>query len=160
MERNASRGHAMGGLMVFALLCAFALMCLVTVLLSVQGYRGIEADLDANAQRRVAAGYLRAKVRAADRAGDVTLRQEDGAGTVLCLREGELESRIYAAGGALREQLALAGDPFDPELGETIAQAEGLQGALEGRQLTLTLALPQGEALTLAMTLRSEEVSP
>ena len=46
-KRWTPRNHAMGGLFVFLLLALFALTCLVTVLLSVQGYLGIQADAGA-----------------------------------------------------------------------------------------------------------------
>ena len=87
-KRWTPRNHAMGGLFVFLLLALFALTCLVTVLLSVQGYLGIQADVDQCASQRVLAGYLRGKVRSSDLAGGVALRQEEGR-TVLCLRQGD-----------------------------------------------------------------------
>ena len=76
-KRWTPRNHAMGGLFVFLLLALFALTCLVTVLLSVQGYLGIQADVDQCASQRVLAGYLRGKVRSSDLAGGVALRQEE-----------------------------------------------------------------------------------
>ena len=74
-KRWTPRNHAMGGLFVFLLLALFALTCLVTVLLSVQGYLGIQADVDQCASQRVLAGYLRGKVRSSDLVGGVALRQ-------------------------------------------------------------------------------------
>lgn len=161
MDRKSwtPRNHAVGGLFVFLLLAVFALMCLVTVLLSVQGYLGIEQDVNRYAEQRVLAGYLRGKVRACDQAGGVILRQEE-TGTVLCLRQGELETRVFVADGALREQLCEVGEPFDPELGERIGNVEAMEGTLEERRLTLTLTREEGEPVTLTLALRSGEVSP
>ena len=78
-KRWTPRNHAMGGLFVFLLLALFALTCLVTVLLSVQGYLGIQADVDQCASQRVLAGYLRGKVRSSDLVGGVALRRRRGA---------------------------------------------------------------------------------
>lgn len=158
-KRWTPRRHAVGGLFVFLLLAVFAVMCLVTVLLSVQGYLGIEEDVNRYASQRVLTGYLRGKVRASDWSGGVTLREED-TGTVLCLRQGEWETRVYAAGGALREQLCEVGEEFDPELGERIAEVDGMTGTLSDRRLTLTLTRDAGETVTLTLALRSGEVSP
>lgn len=158
-KRWTPRNHAMGGLFVFLLLALFALTCLVTVLLSVQGYLGIQADVDQCASQRVLAGYLRGKVRSSDLAGGVALRQEDGR-TVLCLRQGDWETRVYAAGGALWEQLCEVGEPFDPELGERIAEVTDMRGTLSDHRLCLEMTQASGETLTLTLALRSGEVSP
>ena len=105
-KRWTPRNHAVSGLFVFVLLVVFALLCLTTVFLSVRSYMGVTQDVSAYAEERVLTGYLRGKVRAADTAGAVSLRQED-TGTVLCLRQEDWETRIFAYDGNLMEQLFL-----------------------------------------------------
>ena len=76
-KRWTPRNHAVSGLFVFVLLVVFALLCLTTVFFSVRSYMGVTQDVSAYAEERVLTGYLRGKVRAADTAGAVSLRQED-----------------------------------------------------------------------------------
>lgn len=72
---------------MFVLLVVFALLCLTTVFLSVRSYMGVTQDVSAYAEERVLTGYLRGKVRAADTAGAVSLRQEDTARCCVCRQE-------------------------------------------------------------------------
>ena len=139
-KRWTPRNHAVSGLFVFVLLVVFALLCLTTVFLSVRSYMGVTQDVSAYAEERVLTGYLRGKVRAADTAGAVSLRQED-TGTVLCLRQEDWETRIFAYDGNLMEQLCDPAEEFDPELGERIADAAALDGAGEVRTY-LRISLP------------------
>lgn len=159
-RRWTPRNHAFSGLFVFLLLAMFALLCLLTVFLSVRSYTGIDRDISAQAQERVLTGYLRGKVRAGDRSGEILLMETDH-GQALCLRQQDWETRIYAYQGALMEQLCQTGDPFDPELGERIAEAEGLTGERCGQRLTLTVARQALPPLTLTLALRADgEVTP
>ena len=147
-KRWTPRNHAVSGLFVFLLLVVFALLCLTTVFLSVRSYMGVTQDVSAYAEERVLTGYLRGKVRAADTAGAVSLRQEDW------------ETRIFAYDGNLMEQLCDPAEEFDPELGERIADAAALDGVLKGHQLTLRLTESSGEVFHMTLALRSGEVSP
>ena len=158
-KRWTPHNHAVSGLFVFVLLVVFALLCLTTVFLSVRSYMGVTQDVSAYAEERVLTGYLRGKVRAADTAGAVSLRQED-TGTVLCLRQEDWETRIFAYDGNLMEQLCDPAEEFDPELGERIADAAALDGVLKGHQLTLRLTERSGEVFRMTLALRSGEVSP
>ena len=147
-KRWTPRNHAVSGLFVFVLLVVFALLCLTTVFLSVRSYMGVTQDVSIYAEERVLTAYLRGKVRAADTAGAVSLRQED------------LETRIFAYDGNLMEQLCDPAEEFDPELGERIADAAALDGVLKGHQLTLRLTERSGEVFRMTLALRSGEVSP
>ena len=158
-KRWTPRNHAFSGLFAFLLLVIFALMCLMTVFLSVRGYMGINTDVSAYADQRVLTGYLRGKVRAADTPGAVTLREE-ATGTVLCLRQGDYETRIFTYEGALLEQLCAPEEEFDPELGEHIANVTALTGEKTGRRLTLTLTRENGEQFNVTLALRSGEETP
>ncbi len=79
---------------------------------------------------------------------------------MLCLRQGDWETRVYAAGGALWEQLCEVDEPFDPELGERIAEVTDMRGTLSGHRLCLEMTQASGETLTLTLALRGGEVSP
>ncbi len=80
---------------------------------------------------------------------------------MLCLRQEDWETRIFADDGNLMGQLCdPADEPFDPELGERIAEVTDMRGTLSGHRLCLEMTQASGETLTLTLALRSGEVSP
>ena len=117
------------GVFIFALLAAFALLSLVVVVVGARSYRVINATAEQSFVSRTGMSYLIGKVRGADEAGQIEIRQEQGL-SVLTLGQaidGEVYSTyIYCDNAGVREYFARAELPFSPDYGERIFDANSL----------------------------------
>ncbi len=129
------RTGALNGLLIFLVYGMFALFSLFLVVIGAQVYRRVVATGRENTTLRTSFSYIANKVRMCGQMDAVSLQEHDGV-QVLTLREEmegtDYETRIYFYDGALWEQLALADDPFAPELGELIAELEGFSMRVAG----------------------------
>lgn len=138
---TTQRGDVRGAF-VFALLATFALLSLVVVVVGARSYRMINATAEQAFVSRTGMSYLLGKLRGADEAGQIEVRQEQDI-TVLTLGQtfgGEAyHTYIYCDGVAVREYFARADLPFSPDYGEKIFDAASLTFALEGSLLEIEI---------------------
>lgn len=173
MRKTRASSHAISGVFVFLLLGIFALMATVMVLLGVRAYRGTVERSGVHANERIAAAYLRGKLRAADEAGGfrVETREAFAAGedgetvslgpveTLVLSREMHYVTRYYVYGGVLRRDFADESAPFEPQGGAELCDAglagEGpaLTARREGGSLVVTLAVSGATNLPAVETL-------
>ena len=167
MKRERERGAGlMEILCVMALLLLFGITTYVLVTVGGDSYRRLLDKRDANANLRIATGYLGMRMRQYDVSGCLSAGENEQ-GAYLALREtidGEAyETRVYLYQGMLCEQFMAAEDEFIPESGlEIVAldsfaaypDAEGrlcFQVSYEGRERTLSL-LPRTSSSRLAVS--------
>lgn len=152
--------HHMEGLMVLLLFGVFA-VCVLTVLLTgANVYRRITERDQAAYDRRTCVQYVATRVRQADCLDAVSV-SEFGGQTALEIRESidgvEYLTRVYYYDGYLRELFSAADVELEPEAGEEIMEAQGLELTLEDGLLTVTATDDQGTVSTLVLSLRSGE---
>lgn len=163
-DRSLYSFGAVTGWLVFALILLFAVLAIALIALGAQAYRSVAATAEENAHRRASVGYALSRVQTLDAEGAAQVRSVviDGQETdvlVLCEEiDGEAyETRLYCAGGMLREQFVSAELPLETaEDGETIAELAGLEAEKDGALLTLRFTHPDGEVQTMHAALCSE----
>ena len=159
-EIAARRRGDMRGVFIFALLATFALLSLVVVLVGAQSYRMINAPAERAYLSRTGLSYLAGKVRAADEAGMLEIRQEDGM-DVLALSSLHAGERyityIYCDNSQVREYFARADIEFSPSFGEEICPAGEMRLTLEQGLLTIVLLDEGGAAHTVSLYLQAAE---
>ena len=112
MKSSSSRSTAFSGLgSLFSLLLflVFVLCALFTIMTGSRVYANIQDKDNAIFTRDTSVSYIKNKVRQADRAGQISVRDMEGV-SVLCIADGELstadtvyETYIYARDGWLME---------------------------------------------------------
>ena len=157
-EIVACRRGEMRGVFIFALLAAFALLSLAVVLVGAQSYRMINSTAEQAYLSRTGLSYLAGKVRAADEAGMLEIRQEDGM-DVLAFSSLHAEERyityIFCENGQVREYFARADAAFSPSYGETICPAKEMRLMLEQGLLTIALVDESGVAHSVSLFLQA-----
>jgi hypothetical protein len=167
----------LSGLLVLLLFTVFA-VCVLLVLQTGAGvYRRLTARDEASYSARTAVQYIATRVRQADTAGNVLAGTFDAEpvqpgeeesvacqGDTLFLVEeigGERYcTRLYCAGGYLRELFGAAGEAFAPEDGEAVLPAQQLQAARSGNRLEISLTQADGTVQRIVFCIRSEEEAP
>ena len=177
------RTHAISGVFVFLLLGIFAVLSTVTVLLGANAYRNSGARSDEHNAQRLLSAYARSRLRAVDEYQSVSTGSVQGtlisyddedneltqdAGSINCLTlavssdENEtIVDRIYVYDGYLMERMQELSEPFEPDRGMKICPAQGMDCAIEGTLLTLTLQNgEQSVQLDIALRSANTEVEP
>jgi len=148
------------GAFIFALLATFALLSLVVVVVGARSYRMINATAEQAFVSRTGMSYLIGKVRGADEAGQIEIRQEADL-SVLTLGQtidGEAyHTYIYCDGTAVLEYFARADLPFSPDYGEKIFDASSLSFSLERSLLQIEIVDLGGKTHTNALHLQAEQ---
>ncbi len=127
MKRNST--HTVSGVFVFLLLGLFALSATVMVLLGAQAYRGIAARAEEHNGGRIAAAYVRGKLREAD-AGGMILTEDLNASPVLTVRREDEETvtLLFVRDGMLWEWYTFEDlfeeASFDPVTGAPLGNPE------------------------------------
>lgn len=156
---TAARGRAdVRGVFVFALLAAFALLSLVVVLVGAQSYRMINATAEEAYLSRTGLSYLAGKVRAADEAGMLEIRSENGTDllTIASMHANEQYlTYIYCDGEHVCEYFARADLAFSPSYGEQICPAKEMRLTLERDLLTISLVDSNGETHAVSLYLQA-----
>lgn len=154
------RTHAVSGVPVLLLVAVFAVMCMLNMLLSVNAYTGIQADLDRDARIRVTAGYLTGRLRGADVSGGIRTESHPEWGELLHIREDDLLDTIYVWDGQLRELLwDPSEDTFRPDDGEVIVAAAAMTLERQDGMMTVTVTAPDQSVCTISCAIYSEEVA-
>lgn len=158
MGNPVKNAHSVDVVFAVTLFALFAVLSLMLVLIGVRSYSGAVERSAAAAQTRAQVLYLSNKVRSADQAGGVAVRQENGI-CVLSLAEetdGEpYETLIYCHDGKLMEQLAAKGDSFEPGNGQEIAEAASFQASLSQSGRLLIQVGSGGTVRSFELALRS-----
>ena len=133
-QLTPTRRGEVRGVFIFALLAAFALLSLFVVIAGARSYRMINATAEQAFVSRTGMSYLVGKLRGADAAGQIEIRNENGQ-SVLALGQ-ELNGErymtyIYCDGTQVREYFAQADLAFSPDYGEKIFEASDLRLSLE-----------------------------
>lgn len=149
---------SLSGAFVFVLMGVFALFCVIMVLISAGLFKSVYRRTEAETEKRILYNYIGNAVRASDRSGAVTVRENGGVkALVLSNTEGDnvYENSIYLYEGALREIYLEKDSEFHPEYGEIIAPAEGFDAAIENGLLTVSIVSPGGESRALRVYLKA-----
>ena len=160
MSARASAGNRgeVRGVFIFALLAAFALLSLVVVVVGARSYRMINATAEQAFVSRTGMSYLVGKVRGADAAGQLAIREESGM-DVLTLGQtidGErYVTYIYCDGTSVREYFARDDIAFSQDFGETIFDASKLTLSLDGGLLTMEIVDDGGKTHTSSLYLQA-----
>ena len=157
-QAREGRGGGLRGAFIFALLAAFALLSLVVVIVGAKSYRMINAMAEEAFVSRTGMSYLVGKVRAADEAGQMQIREENGTQVLELgqLIDGERYSTyIYCLDNEVREYFARADLAFSPEYGEKIFEASELTLSLAGGLLTIQIFDAEGNAHTSSLYLQA-----
>ncbi len=134
--------HSISGVFVFALLGVFAVFATVMVLFGVKAYRATAERAGVHSASRIASAYLRSILRSGDEAQAVRLETLDGVETLTLTKEydgEEIATRIYVWDGMLYEWFMDAAEPFSPEDGEEVCEAEVMTASAEGGLLTVRI---------------------
>ena len=153
--------HHISGLFVFLLLGIFALSGAVMVLIGSQVYKGSADRTAAHNQDRIAAAYVRTKLREADGLAMLSAETLDGADHLEIDNEEEgTVTILYVKDGMLHEwytvkQLAQTMD-MDVWGGEPVCELDAMEFSVEGNLVTAQLRYGE-EQRTVKHTLRALE---
>ena len=142
MKRMKMTPHAMSGVFVFMLLGLFAVFSTLMVMFGVRAYRSAAELSGVHGRSRIASAYLRSMARGSDEDGALRIETVDGVETVTLLSsydDEEYVTRLYVYDGYLREWFTEASEPFEPENGETVCEADAMTAELEGNLLIVSV---------------------
>ena len=148
------------GVLVLLLLAVFMVSVLFVLLTGADVVQRLSARDNASYDRRTAVQYLTTRVRQADAAGRVTVRDFDGCDTLVLTEEYDgipYETLVYCYDGMLRELFAEAGYEQELSYGEEILPAAALQVSQDGAWLQMEITFADAAAETLILHLRSGE---
>lgn len=146
------------GVFIFALLAAFALLSLVVVVVGARSYRMINATAEQAFVSRTGMSYLIGKVRGADAAGALEIRDESGMNVLVLGQEIDGErynTYIYCAENEVREYFARADLAFSPDYGELIFAANSLTFSLQDNLLEIEIIDAGDQALEHSLCLQA-----
>lgn len=159
MKEQTKKSH-ISGIMVLLLFAVFMVSVLLVLLTGADVYQRMAQRGQESYNQRTAAQYIATRVRQADQAGMVTVRDFAGQDTLILTQEYDgypYEILVYCYDGYLRELFAAVGSEQDPEYGEPILKAETLEIVKENACLQIELQLPEGKEEVLILHLRSGE---
>ena len=129
MSDEHKTARSLGSLAALLLFAVFA-VCVLSVLLTGAGaYRRLTERDQAAFEDRTAARYVTTRIRQADRAEGVLLRQFDGVDALVLVEQidgAHYETWIYCYDGQLRELFVGEDALVQPEAGEMILPMESL----------------------------------
>lgn len=156
--------HAMDSVFSLLVFAVFTACILLVLLLGVRSYQKVEEAGGEAFDRRIGLHYIQAKLRRNDRAAGVEagpfspqypqiqslLLHEDLEGT-------DYTTRIYFYDGYIRELFSETGLELDPEAGQQVLAAGGLELELENGLLNVVCLDEQGLSSQLWLSLRGGE---
>lgn len=173
---NVKHSHTISGVFVFFLLGVFAVSATLMVLLGAQNYRNGADRADAHNAQRIAAAYLRGKLREADRRDQLAVEEWNGNKTLKIVNdEEETVTLLFVRDGMLWEWYTFRDlfdeAEFDPDTGapllprngedeeetapgESVCPLDEMRLSLDGRLLTVNL-LSEDEWIAVDVALRS-----
>lgn len=168
--KESAKKNSLTSLLPLLLFVVFTACMLLVLLTGAKVYRKL-ADRDADSyQHRTAVQYLATRLHQNDLPGgsfvgsfEDQTPKDTGSTLYLCEElDGSLYyTRIYCYEGFLRELFAEAGEPFQPEDGVKILQAQSVSFSRQEDLLQVELTLDATACQTLYLHLRSgTEVAP
>lgn len=139
-----------GTIAALLLCCVFGVAALLSLTAGAGIYRQVAQRTEDAGERRVGLTYLAAKVRGFDEAGKVLAGAFGDGDAVYLLQDIDgltYETILYVHDGWLKELLCERGWELEPEDGQAITQARGLEAALTEEGL-LRLAYTGGDGRT------------
>ena len=163
MKNQKKTGHALHSLLPMGLQSLFAVSALILCVISIFLYKAIQEKNEAYFEASTATGYLSVKMQQTATLQNVEIRTENGI-EVLAIREdfsGEIyETRIFCAGGYLKEDFVHENTPFVFENGSELISLQAVtfeltdKGVLSvyiiitsGDEIALSYYLPKGEPI-------------
>ena len=146
------------GVFAFALLAAFAILSLLTVVIGARVYQRVEARAAQANETRMTLGYLAGKLRANDAKNAVAVETRENMEVLTLSRDygGKwYNTYIYCYNGTILEYFAAADVAFSPAFGETIGSASSLAFEQNGEMLVVTVENADGETFSLSVCLSS-----
>ena len=130
MRKIKTVNHSTDTLFVLALFCIFAASVLSVLLAGASAYQDIADRMESQYAERTCLSYLDAKIRHYDEIGMVSV-ESFGGQSALALYEDydnvRYKTLIYYANGYVRELFFEEGLEFQPENGQIVIPAKGLQ---------------------------------
>ncbi|MBU5626597.1 DUF4860 domain-containing protein [Oscillibacter sp. MSJ-2] len=156
--------HSIGTIFVLLTFGVLASAILLVLLLGADSYRQLSERGAKSYEKRICVQYIASKVRHNDVSGGVfvdgfSLDEED-IPTLYLVREVEGEpyyTRIYYYDGSVRELFASALEEFEPEDGNEVMEAGGLDFWERDGELTVEATDTNGQVTALTLALRSGE---
>lgn len=115
-------------------------LLLVLLLFAADVYQKVTTEKNNNYDARAQLAYLANRVEASDRAGCVSVREEE-CGNILVLTDktesGDFETRFYLFAGSLVEAYCAAENPMQPDDGTPIGETEVFTVELKEQLLTI-----------------------
>lgn len=147
------------GVLVLLLLAVFMVSVLFVLLTGADVVQKLTRRDDVSYDRRTATQYITTRVRQADAAGRVAVRDFGGCDAIVLTEEYDgvpYETLVYCYDGTLRELFTEAGLEQEPSYGEEILPAEAFTVEQDGACLTAEITV-NGTAETICLYLRSGE---
>lgn len=148
-----------GTIAALLLCCVFGVAALLSLTAGAGIYRQVAQRTEDAGERRVGLTYLAAKVRGFDEAGKVLAGAFGDGDAVYLLQDIDgltYETILYVHDGWLKELLCERGWELEPEDGQAITPARGLEAALtEEGLLRLAYTGGDGRTETAALYVRS-----
>lgn len=149
--------HHFDALAALLLFGVFAACVLAVLLTGADAYRRLTQRDQAAFDRRAGAQYVVTKLRQADRAGNVAVKEIEGVRTLVLDADTEYITYIYQYDGWLWELYTWCGEPPVPGDGQQLVETEQVDWFLEDGLLTIQITTELGEEDTLMLSLRSGE---
>lgn len=159
MKRRLTE-YRFDGLIALLLFGVFAVCVLAVLLTGADAYKRLtERDGDAY-NRRTYVQYVATRVRQAGGTGCVSI-EDFGRGEALVLADGKgHDTRVYFYDGYIMELYTEDGLSLEPEAGEKVMEAGGLEMTLEDGLLSVICIDTGGKQSSLLLSVRGEEVLP
>ena len=157
--KERTKKSNMDGVLVLLLLAVFMVSVLFVLLTGADVVQKLTRRDDISYDRRTAAQYITTRVRQADAADRVTVRDFDGCDALVLTEEYDgvcYETLVYCYDGMLRELFAESGLEQEPVYGEEILPAESFTAEQDGARLTIRITA-DGTEETVSLYLRSGE---
>ena len=140
-SRGLGAGLLSGQGFSFAIMAVFFLVMMLALVAGVAIYRGVAAERDAADRLRMESGLITNLVRMGDMADAIAVGVgPEGDALVLSttLSTGTYETRIYHCNGAIVQEYAFAGLPYDPELAVRVVESRTFAFTFADGLLTIT----------------------
>ena len=156
MRRKAIQHHidAVAALLLFGI---FAVCVLAVLLTGADAYRRLTQRDQAAYERRTCTQYIATRVRQSDREGSIRVEDFEGSDALVLDGDEEYATWLYCRDGWLMELYCLAGERLEPEAGQRLLEAEGMELSLEDGVLTVHIVTGQGAEEELLLSLRGGE---
>lgn len=157
--KERTKKSNLDGALVLLLLAVFMASVLFVLLTGADVVQKLSRRGDVSYDRRTAAQYITTRVRQADAAGRVAVRDFGGCEALVLTEDYDgvcYETLVYCYDDALRELFTEAGLEQEPAYGEEILPAQAFTAEQDGARLTVTLTV-DGERETVFLHLRSGE---